>query len=443
MQYEEEIQEDEREEGGVKRWLGYSLAGLLALGAFVSGMQFGQVSVTGASQPAGLFGSFFSTPTETVQNAEPDLTEFWRVWELLDEKFVTASTTLNITDEMRIQGAIDGMVSAFGDPYTVYLPPVDAEAFDETISGNFSGVGMEVGIREELVTIIAPLPNTPAERAGLIAGDVIVRINETSTEGMRIDEAVNLIRGERGTTVELTIYREGEDEFLTITVTRDTIEIPTVKTEKVDDTFIIALYSFNAVSEAKMADAMREYQESGAKKLVLDLRGNPGGFLQSAVSIAGHFLPSGKVVVIEQSGADAPEEVFRSRGRQVQEFTPRNLVVLVDNGSASASEILAGALKDHGVATVIGIPTFGKGSVQELLKLDDGSSLKVTVARWLTPNKVSISDGGLQPDIHIRRTPDDRVAEVDPQKNAALRFLDGETVESEAFEEQVIEGGAE
>jgi len=173
--------------------------------------------------------------------------------------------------------------------------------------------------------------------------------------------------------------------------------------------------------------------------LVLDLRDNPGGFLQSAVSIASYFLPAGKVIVTENFGENINDEVFRSRGREIQSFNPQNLVVLVNNGSASASEILAGALKDHGVATVIGGQTFGKGSVQELIELDNGASLKVTVARWLTPNGVSISEGGLTPDVVIGRTPAERFAGDDPQKDAAIRFLNGEEVVSETFVDQLNE----
>jgi carboxyl-terminal processing protease len=174
--------------------------------------------------------------------------------------------------------------------------------------------------------------------------------------------------------------------------------------------------------------------------LVLDLRGNPGGYLQTAVSVASYFLPAGKVIVNESFRDESKNEVFRSRGRQIQLFTPENLVVLVDGGSASAAEIVAGALQDHGVATIIGAQTFGKGSVQELLNLDGGSSLKVTVARWLTPNGTSISNGGLTPDILIARTPQQRVAEEDPQKDAAIRFLAGEEVVSENFQEQLTDG---
>lgn len=418
-----------------KKGLGYVLAFSFALGTFFSGLQVGQ-GLQGDGQMAGLFSLFAAEPDVSVE-ARPDLEEFWRVWDLLETKFAETETSAALTAQERLDGAIEGLVDSYGDPYTVYLPPVESAAFDENISGNFSGVGMEVGIRDRVVTVIAPLPGTPAEQAGVLAGDVVVSIDGTSTEDMRIDEAVKLIRGEKGTTVVLTVYREGELEFIDIPIVRDTIDIPTVRTEEADDAFVVALYSFNAVAESQVQTALQEYVASGREKLILDLRGNPGGFLQSAVAIAGYFLPAGKVIVQEQFSDEEKNEVFRSRGRQIRLFNPDNLVVLVDNGSASASEILAGALKDHGVATVIGSQTFGKGSVQELVKLDDGSSLKVTVARWLTPNGTSISDGGLEPDIVIGRSTAQRVAGEDPQLDAAERFLRGEEVVSETFAESV------
>jgi carboxyl-terminal processing protease len=345
------------------------------------------------------------------------------VWELLDEKFVGSTSTEPVGTEERIHGAIEGLVRSYGDPYTIYLPPEDASMFEEDISGNFSGVGMEVGMRDRVVTIIAPLPDTPAEKAGLIAGDAIIRIDGKSTDGMSIDEAVRLIRGEKGTEVVLTIYREGEDEFRDVNVTRETISIPTSKTESKQGVFIVSLYSFNALAEAEMQQSLRKFIESGDEKLILDLRGNPGGYLQSAVSIASYFLPAGKVVVRESFGDNTPEQVYRSSGKELGAYAPKELVVLVDGGSASASEILAGALKAHGAATVIGTQTFGKGSVQELVELEDGSSVKITIARWLTPEGVSISEGGLAPDIVVERTLEDRAAGTDPQLVAAIEYL--------------------
>lgn len=421
----------------MQRYTGLLVAVLLAAAAFGSGIQFGQ-GTNGSGQMASLFNLFAAEP-DSAQDAD-DLGEFWEVWSLLDEKFAVGTSSQQLSREEKIQGAINGLVDAYGDPYTVYLPPADAQSFAADISGEFSGVGMEVGMRDGLVTIIAPLPETPAEQAGLQAGDVIIRIDETSAEGMRIDQAVDLIRGPKGTVVTLTVYREGEMEFLSIPVTRDTIEIPTVKTEQIGDVFVVSLYSFNAVAQSKMVDALNEYLQSGTTKLVIDVRGNPGGFLESAVAIGSFFVPSGKVIVQESFVDESKNDTFRSRGRQVGEFTPENLVVLVDGGSASASEILAGALKDHGIATVIGTQTFGKGSVQELVELDDGSSLKVTIARWLTPNGTSISDGGLTPDIVINRTGQQRIDDIDPQKDAAIAFLAGEEVVSESLEDGLLDG---
>ncbi len=408
-------------------YLGILLALLLAGGSFVSGLQASTL-IDQQDQKASLF-SFFSVAEKPSE--DPDLTQFWKVWHLLDEKFIAASTTEGLTDQDKVNGAIQGLVKSFGDPYTVYFPPVENAAFAEDISGNFSGIGMEVGIKNNMITVISPLSDTPAERAGLLAGDMIIKINGTSTEGMRIDEAVKLIRGEKGTEVVLSIFREGDTEIKDIKVIRDTIDIPTVKTEKIGDVFIIRLFSFNALAEMKMQEAMRDYTESGAKSLVLDLRGNPGGYLQSAVAIASYFLPAGKVVVRENYGENIEEKLYRSQGRTLREFTPKKMVILVDTGSASASEILAGALREHEVATLIGVDTFGKGSVQELVQLPDGSSLKVTVARWLTPNGISISHSGLKPDIKISRTPQQRLDNVDPQQEAALKFIKGEEIKSE------------
>ena len=232
--------------------LGIGLAVLLAAAAFYSGLHAGAAGALEANL-ASLFGTY-GEEDETV-----DLTEFWQVWNMLDEKFVASTTTDPLTKEERVWGAIGGLVDAYGDPYTVFLPPEDASIFEEDISGNFSGVGMEVGIRDGVVTVIAPLPDTPAENAGLLAGDVIIRIDDTSTEGMRIDQAVRLIRGEKGTEVQLTVYREGVDEFIEVPVVRDTISIPTSKTEVRDDVFIISLYSFNAIAEMEMQYALREF----------------------------------------------------------------------------------------------------------------------------------------------------------------------------------------
>lgn len=402
-------------------YLGIALSVLLATATFFSGLHIGEGIQLGAS-----LGSLFpqSPLTSTSSSSSADLSQFWKVWSLLDQKFVSSTTTKPLTSEDKVRGAIDGLVRSYGDPYTIYMPPEDASMFNQDIAGNFSGVGMEVGMRKDIITVIAPLPDSPAEKAGILSGDAIVKIDGKSTEHMSVDQAVQLIRGEKGTEVTLAIYREGQDGFKDIKVTRGTISIPTSKTEVKGDVFIITLYSFNALSESEAQNALREYVKSGKEKLIIDLRGNPGGYLQSAVAIASYFLPVGDVIVRENFGDNAKENIYRSSGKELGAYAPKKLVLLVDGGSASASEILAGALHEHGVATLIGAQTFGKGSVQELINLDDGSSLKVTIARWLTPNGVSISAQGITPDIVVERTADDRTAGKDPQLEEAIKFLD-------------------
>jgi carboxyl-terminal processing protease len=397
--------------------LGLGLAVLFASATFFSGLQLGSGMGLEAS-----VGSLLSPQTQPADNA--DLSEFWQVWNLLNEKFVASTTTEPVSAQDRVYGAIEGLVASYGDPYTIFLPPSDAEAFEEDISGNFSGVGMEVGVRDGYITVIAPLPDTPADKAGILTGDIVTRIDGVSTEGMSVDEAVDRIRGEKGTTVTLTIYRQGEDQMREVPVVRDTINVPTIETKTDGDVFIISIYSFNALAEAEMQRALRDYVASGKTKLILDLRGNPGGYLQGAVSIGSYFLPTGKVIVRESFGDGKAEQVYRSTGKTLGIHAPKQMVVLVNGGSASASEILAGALQEQGVATLIGSQTYGKGSVQELVDLFDGSSLKVTVARWLTPNGRSISAGGLTPDMVVDRTNEQILSGDDPQMQKAMEFLD-------------------
>lgn len=397
-------------------FVGIALALMLAGAAFFSGLHIGS--------DARLEANVFSAFSDSAPAPDANMGTFWQVWNTLEEHFVHASTSKEVTTEDRVWAAAAGLVESYDDPYTVFLVPEDAEIFEEDISGNFEGVGMEIGLNETGdITVISPLPNTPAEQAGLLPGDVIVAIDGNLTSEMTIDGAVKHIRGEKGSIVTLTVVREGEAEPLEIGVVRDTINIPTVITNIVDDVFVIQLFNFSAVAEAKFQGALREFAQSGHEKLIIDLRGNPGGFLDSAVNIASYFLDTGKVVVREDFGENQDERLYRSSGRDLRHFAPEELVVLVNGGSASASEILAGALQEHGVATVIGSQTFGKGSVQELIDFRDGSSLKVTVARWLTPEGTSISHGGLTPDIVVEMTPEDREAGRDPQLESALEFL--------------------
>lgn len=360
-----------------------------------------------------------ATSTKSV-----DLEPFWKTWRILDEKFAPSGTTTpKVTDQNKIWGAVQGLAASYGDPYTVFFPPVESKSFAEEISGSFGGIGMEIGITDSTLTVIAPLKGTPAERAGILAGDKIIMIGEKSALSMSTDEAIKLIRGEPGTSITITFQRKGVKEPIVKTITRANIEIPTIKTELLPSgVFKIDLYSFSAISPNLFRKALREFVESGSDKLILDLRNNPGGYLEAALDMASWFLPTGKLVVAEDFGEKREKQEYRSKGYDV--FTDQlKFVILVNEGSASASEILAGALQEHKKATLIGTKTFGKGSVQELVDIGSGTSLKVTVAHWFTPLGKSISNGGLTPDIEIKLTPENTKDGRDPVLEKAVEFL--------------------
>jgi carboxyl-terminal processing protease len=351
---------------------------------------------------------------------------------VINEKYVPASNTAStsakidsngVTDEQRVYGAIEGMTRSLGDPYTVFFPPVESKSFAQAISGNFGGVGMEVGSKDGVITVISPLKDSPAAKAGMKAGDKIVRINATSTQDMSVETAVGFIRGEVGTTVKLTVYRANIKDPFEVSIVRDTINIPTIDTETKGDVFIIHMYNFSAVSPNLFRDALRTFVESGKTKMILDLRGNPGGYLEAAIDMASWFLPAGKVVVKEDFRNAEDAQVYRSKGYNIFNDNLK-MVVLIDGGSASASEILAGALHEHGVATLVGTQSFGKGSVQELVDITKDTSLKVTIARWLTPNGISISHGGLTPDVVVKLDEEKFKAGKDNQIEKAIEILD-------------------
>jgi carboxyl-terminal processing protease len=388
-------------------------------------------------------GSKNTEPPQSLSNTATSVTAvdfapFWKAWQVLNEKYVAATST---PDQEKVWGAIEGLAASYGDPYTVFFPPEEAKMFESDISGNFEGVGMEIGKKDNLLTVIAPLKDSPAAKAGIRTGDKIIRINDTTASDLSVDQAVKLIRGPKGTEVKLTILREGVQGTIEKTIMRDIIDIPTIDTEvkdsqgittstgddatglRKDGIFVIRLFSFTAQSPSLFRNVLRDFVKSGSHKLILDLRGNPGGYLEAAVDIASWFLPAGKSVVKEDFGDRGGEaRVYRSKGYDV--FGGKlNMVILVDGGSASASEILAGALHDHGVATLVGTKTFGKGSVQELIKITPDTSLKVTIAKWLTPNGVSISQQGIKPDYEVKITPENVQNKRDPQMDKAVELL--------------------
>ncbi len=349
-----------------------------------------------------------------------DFALFWEAWNILNQKYAGSTTP---PSNEKVWGAIAGLASSYDDPYTTFFPPEEAKNFEEAVSGNFGGVGMEVGIREGVLLVIAPLKNTPAYKAGVKAGDKIIKIDDTESYGLSVDKAVKLIRGEKGTTVVLTISRDGKEEPFKVSIIRDFIEIPTVDTElRADGVFVLRLYNFSALSIGLFRQGLREFVESGSNKLIIDLRNNPGGYLEASVDMASWFLPAGKVIVQEDFGKEREPEVYRSKGYDIFR-EGLDMVVLINGGSASASEILAGALNDHGKAILVGEKSFGKGSVQELVKLPNNTSLKVTVARWLTPNGTSISGNGIKPNVEVKISEEDEKKLRDTQLEKAAEIL--------------------
>ncbi len=370
--------------------------------------------------------SQISSPAAAPIDFEP----LWKTWNAIEEKYVSND---GLPRQEMLWGAIEGLAKSLGDPYTVFFPPEEKKMFESQIKGDFEGVGMEIGIKNNALTVIAPLKGTPAQRAGIKTGDIILKIDEKPTMDMTLDEAVRLIRGTKGTKVILTIIRKGEEKTREISVVRDRIEIPVIETNGISqednkekyaaagkEIFVIRLFNFNENALIAFRKALREMELSEKNKLILDLRSNPGGYLEVAVDIASWWLPMGKVVAKEKF-SDGREILYRSKGYGALQNIPT--VILVNEGSASASEILAGALKEHGKAVLVGEKTFGKGSVQELVPITDETFLKVTIARWLTPNGRSISEKGLEPDVAATITAEDETAKRDPQMEKAVEII--------------------
>lgn len=377
---------------------------------------------------AGVYVGFENRPamqkvTGLIHKDDPtiektDFGPFWKAWQIVQEKFPTADKTPN---QDRVYGAIKGMLASFGDPYTTFFDPQENKEFQDQIAGEFGGIGIEMGQKDGALTVVAPLKGSPASKVGILAGDKIVKIDDHVSLNISTDEAITFIRGTPGTKVVLTIAREGLREPKEFTIVRDIIKIPTVDTEtfEAEKVFVIRLYNFSAQSSDLFRQALQTFTESGYTKLVLDLRNNPGGYLEAAVNMASWFLPEGTVVVKEIGKTDKDTVVHKSHGPGILQGKIK-MVILVNGGSASASEILAGALSEHGTATLAGEQTFGKGSVQEVVAVTPDTSMKVTIAKWYTPKGISISEKGLTPKVEIKRSKD---PENDTQLKEAVKLL--------------------
>lgn len=393
-------------------------------GAFWLGVYLGYNNQPAILRFTGISGKEPSTVLD-----QADFSPFWKAWSILNDNFVNSSTsTTNATGQDKVWGAISGLADSFGDPYTVFMPPEKKVRFDEDIAGNFGGVGMEMGMRNGYITIISPLPDSPAKKAGIRAGDIVVKVGTTSTANMSVESAIKYIRGPKGTKVHLTLIRDKVEQPIEVDIVRDTIIVPTIETKELTGgIYQISLFNFSAQSPNLFRNALEKFLRSGNDKLIFDLRGNPGGYLEAAVDIASWFLPEGKVIAKEERGKDKVETVYRSKGYNIFEKLNRKIkvVVLIDQGSASAAEILASALSENGVATLVGQKTFGKGSVQELIPVTGDTSLKVTIARWMTPKGNWISHSGITPDVIVPITAEEFAQGKDPQIEKAIKILLG------------------
>lgn len=376
--------------------------------------------IKGASPDAVVGGGSLKNadqPLPDYLKKDVDFGLFWDVWNLVKNKYYQK----DVPDTQLFYGALAGVVASLGDPHSSFFTPKDTEEFQKELAGSFEGIGAEIGIKNNRLTIVAPLLDTPAEKAGLKTNDVILAIDKIDTFGMPLEKAVSMIRGKQGTDVILTINRTGFDQPKEIKVTREAISVKSVSLEFKDNNIaLIKMRQFNDDTMPLLSDAINSIKDKkGVKGIILDLRGNPGGYLDSAISVASEWVDA-KLVVSEKMRNG---ETINHEAVGIPNLQGYKTVVLVDRGSASASEIVSGALKDWKLATIVGTRTFGKGSVQDLIPLKDGSSVKITIAKWFTPSGISIDDEGIKPDIEIDLTEADYGASRDPQMAKAIEII--------------------
>ena len=360
-------------------------------------------------------GDLFTDPEHEV-----DLTLLWSVWKLLLKHYIVPE---DVRPTPLLFGAVRGLVRAVGDPYTTFMSPEENTDFRQALNGELQGIGAQLTMRDEQVVIVAPLKGSPAEKAGLEADDIVVKVDDGAIDGLSLDQVVHRIRGPKGTSVTIGVVREGHPDVLSFTIERDDIHVPSVEHEiKKTQTGTVAYIAINQFGDGtthEVTEALKTLLREEPEGVVLDLRFNGGGYLEGAVEITSLFLPKGKVVSVERR--DSNPQPFYVSGRPIAPVIP--LVILINRASASASEIVAGALQDHGRAIIVGMKSFGKGTVQEVIDLPGGSSLRVTTSRWLTPNGRDLGKEGVEPNVVIDRTREDFEAKRDPQLEKAMEVL--------------------
>jgi carboxyl-terminal processing protease len=392
------------------------LLGCVILG---SGVWIGWIA--GRKYPENIVVSQAANIGSGSSTTDADFNTFWAAWQDLQSESLWIPST---TPQEMMYGAINGMVSSLGDPYTEFFTPADSSQFQEDITGNFGGIGAELGTNSSTqIVVIEAISSTPAYAAGLKPEDIITSINGSSTVNMNVDDAVNLIRGTVGTKVTLGILRAGWNAPKNFTITRANIQVPTVEFSMKGDIADIQLNEFTQDADGLFYNALQQAVNNNAKGIILDMRGDPGGYLQVAVDLAGYFLKPGSQVVREV-GRTVPTQNYTSSGSGALDTMP--MAILVDDGTASAAEILSGALNDDRNVPLVGQKTFGKGTVQQLENLPDGSSLKITVAHWVLPSGRILDHDGLLPNYPVALTDADIASGNDPQLTEALKIVTDE-----------------
>lgn len=356
----------------------------------------------------------FRKSIQKTENNKLDYSGVEEIYSKLEEGFDGQLDGTKLEDGLK-----SGLVASAGDPYTEYMNASDSKDFSDQLKGTFEGIGAELGKDGQSIIIISPIDGFPAQKAGLKSKDIISKINDESAYNITISDAVKKIRGPKGTQVKLEIIRDGK--AIKFDITREQINIPSVKSEITDDNIgIIKISRFGEDTVDLANKAADEFKSKNVKGVILDMRGDPGGLLDASVGVSSLWLPKGKTI-LEEKRDNKVIKTYTSNGKATLSGIPT--IVLVDGGSASASEITTGALKDNGFATVVGTKTYGKGSVQEVRPLDDGGVLKVTIAHWFTPKGININKTGIEPDQKVEVSDDDIKANRDPQKDAALAKL--------------------
>ncbi|MFA5836607.1 MAG: S41 family peptidase [Bellilinea sp.] len=401
----------------------------LIIAIFLMLVSFAGGIFTGINLPSNLsLPSNFSPQTTTETQAIPGVTStpvdrealfkpFWQAWDLVHKQYVDQP----VDDTTLMRGAISGMLSSLGDPNTAYMDPIQYQQANAPLEGSYEGIGAWVDTSGEFLTIISPMAGSPAEAAGLKSGDMITAVDGTSVVGTDPTLVLRSVLGPAGSTVVLTIQREGEENPFDVSIVREEIVIPLVTSKMLDNNIAyLQIIQFGDKTEKDVRDALRELLKNNPRGLILDLRNDPGGFLDTAIAVVSQFIPDG-VVMYEDHG-NGERVTFTARSGGLATEIP--LVVLVNEGSASASEITAGAIQDRNRGKLVGTTTYGKGTVQSWSTLvDNQGAIKVTIAHWLTPNERQIHGIGLTPDVEVQLTEEDIKANLDPQLDKAVEIL--------------------